>query len=231
MLGKKDEGKRGWEEVIHEGTELEEGTKEVGEKKIEEGGGLGEGEKEEERRSAEASFYFWLSSMHSVLIGPGLGRSVTLRAQILEALEKGKGKVVLDADAFWHILRGKERGELVEIVKKMGRRVILTPNIVEAGRLIEGLLNEVTNIEGGGGRNLVEEGFGREYPAGKGSGEGGKVALVEVKEGFVRQLMNLSKFFGGAIILCKGERDLITDGEICWEIREPGCWKRSGGKQ
>ena len=183
---------------------------------------MGGGAIEEGRRIEEASFYFWLSSMHSVLIGPGLGRSVTLRAKILEALEKGKGRVILDADAFWHILKGEERDELVEIVRRMGRRVVLTPNRVEAGRLIEGLLREVIEIEGGG--ELKGEG---------GGGEGGweEVGLVEVKGGFVKQLTNLSKFFGGAVVLCKGERDLITDGEICWTVREPGCWKRSGGKQ
>ena len=265
-----------------------EGRGGMGEGRTKGGGWLG-GEKEGGRRTAEeeASFFFWLSSMHSVLIGPGLGRSITLLAQIFEALEKGKGKgrVVLDADAFWHILRGKEREEIVRVVRRMGRRVVLTPNKVEAGRMIEGFLREEMEIDekrGGGNRGsgrgrgagLGGEGSGREGRgevggglggggrgegggvlegevggegeggleggAGGGLGEGGiggeltkgedVVQILDVTGGFVRQLMSLSKFFGGAIVLCKGERDLITDGEICWAIREPGCWKRSGGE-
>ena len=208
------------------------GRNKEGKEGLQEERGLGECRSEEGRE--EASFYFWLSSMHSVLIGPGLGRSVTFRAQILEALEKGKGRVVLDADAFWHILKGKEREELVEIVRRMGRRVVLTPNRVEAGRLIEGFLREVIELEGGG--EFKEEGGGvLEGGGGVGGveereGRWEEVGLVEVKGGFVKQLTNLSKFFGGAVVLCKGERDLITDGEICWAVREPGCWKRSGGK-
>ena len=83
-----EEGKSGvkTKEVLG-GKRREEGGG-LGGGKVEEGGGLGGGgkeltgglvgEREEERRAEEASFYFWLSSMHSVLIGPGLGRSVTI---------------------------------------------------------------------------------------------------------------------------------------------------------
>ena len=71
--------------------------------------------------------------------------------------------------------RGKDWEVIVRVVR-MGRRVGLTPNKMEAGRMIEGLLREEMEIDekrGGGGR-----GRGGDIEKGGAAGLGGQVRGV-----------------------------------------------------
>ncbi|ORY60213.1 H-hydrate dehydratase [Pseudomassariella vexata] len=78
-----------------------------------------------------------LPRLHALVIGPGLGRDPLMQetcAKVLVAARERKMPVVLDADALAIVLKSPE---LV-----MGwREVVLTPNVVEFGRLWKGIKN------------------------------------------------------------------------------------------
>ncbi len=69
---------------------------------------------------------------HTLLIGPGLGRTTMTRALVERLLVEWKGPVVLDADAL-NVFEGEPRtlGSLLG-----ARPAIVTPHPVEAGRLL-----------------------------------------------------------------------------------------------
>ncbi|KAL9102847.1 MAG: hypothetical protein Q9163_002062 [Psora crenata] len=72
-----------------------------------------------------------LSNLHAVVIGPGLGRDKLMQATVAEVIKAAKEKnvpLVLDADALWLL---QERPGLVKGYKEC----ILTPNVIEFGRL------------------------------------------------------------------------------------------------
>ena len=72
-----------------------------------------------------------LRNLHALVIGPGLGRDKLMQATVARVIEAARQKntpLVLDADALWLV---QNRPELV----KGYRECILTPNVVEFGRL------------------------------------------------------------------------------------------------
>ena len=72
-----------------------------------------------------------LSNLHAVVIGPGLGRDKLMQATVAEVIKASRAKnvpLVLDADALWLL---QEQPDLVRGYKEC----ILTPNVVEFGRL------------------------------------------------------------------------------------------------
>ena len=74
-----------------------------------------------------------LDRMHAVVIGPGLGREELMQetaAILIQEIRKRKIPLVVDADGLWLV---KNRPELV----KGYDNTILTPNVVEFGRLCE----------------------------------------------------------------------------------------------
>lgn len=73
-----------------------------------------------------------LAWAHSLLLGPGLGRTAMTRALIEHLLVAWKGPVVLDADAL-NVFEG-EPDALGSLLA--GRPAIITPHPVEAGRLL-----------------------------------------------------------------------------------------------
>lgn len=79
-----------------------------------------------------------LGRLHVLVVGPGLGRDPLMQetcALVLAAARKRKMPVVLDADALSIVIKSPE---LV-----MGwREVVLTPNVVEFGRLWKGVMSQ-----------------------------------------------------------------------------------------
>ncbi|KAL8963551.1 MAG: hypothetical protein Q9183_004998, partial [Haloplaca sp. 2 TL-2023] len=74
-----------------------------------------------------------LAHLHSLVIGPGLGRDDLMQATVAEvitAAKEHKIPLVLDADALWLI---QKQPDLVKGYKEC----VLTPNVVEFGRLAE----------------------------------------------------------------------------------------------
>ncbi|CAK7227897.1 hypothetical protein SCUCBS95973_006697 [Sporothrix curviconia] len=88
-----------------------------------------------------------LPRLHVLVIGPGLGRDPLMQqtvGDIVEAARKANMPVVLDADA---LLLIQDRPELV----KGYPLAVLTPNVVEFGRLAKALLGDDKEKEGNGG--------------------------------------------------------------------------------
>ncbi|KAI0966299.1 H-hydrate dehydratase [Xylaria arbuscula] len=92
-----------------------------------------------------------LPRLHVLVIGPGLGRDPLMQetcARVLAAARERKMPVVLDADALAIVIKSPE---LI-----MGwREVVLTPNVVEFGRLWKGVFPDQEQ-QGGGGSEEVE---------------------------------------------------------------------------
>ncbi|XP_034550457.1 ATP-dependent (S)-NAD(P)H-hydrate dehydratase isoform X2 [Notolabrus celidotus] len=80
----------------------------------------------------------WLPRLHSLVVGPGLGREDLLLKTVKEVIEKSKTRdipIVIDADGLWlvtqqpSVIQGYQKG-------------ILTPNFMEFTRLYEALHHE-----------------------------------------------------------------------------------------
>ncbi|KAI1764544.1 Ribokinase-like protein [Hypoxylon sp. FL1150] len=139
-----------------------------------------------------------LPRLHVLVIGPGLGRDPLMHStleKVLAAARERRMPVVLDADALAIVLKTPE---LV-----MGwREVVLTPNVVEFGRLWKGV---VKNSSAEGEANTG----GAESPD---------------------QVEALSKALGGVTIVQKGGKDFISNGEATLTVDLKGGYKRSGGQ-
>ncbi|CAG2208030.1 ATP-dependent (S)-NAD(P)H-hydrate dehydratase-like isoform X3 [Mytilus galloprovincialis] len=81
----------------------------------------------------------WLERMHAVVLGPGLGRDPVVcldtAKNILEEVKKKNLPLVVDADGLFLVT------EYPDLIKSYGK-AILTPNIVEFGRLYEKMMGE-----------------------------------------------------------------------------------------
>ncbi|XP_064359999.1 ATP-dependent (S)-NAD(P)H-hydrate dehydratase isoform X2 [Dromaius novaehollandiae] len=80
----------------------------------------------------------WLPRLHSVVIGPGLGRDDTLLENAKGIIEKSKIKgipIIIDADGLWLI---SQQPSLIQGYQ----RAILTPNYMEFSRLYEAMLRD-----------------------------------------------------------------------------------------
>ncbi|KAI0395079.1 H-hydrate dehydratase [Xylariaceae sp. FL0594] len=141
-----------------------------------------------------------LPRLHVLVIGPGLGRDPLMQetcAKVLAAARKSRIPVVIDADALAIVIKTPE---LV-----MGwREVILTPNVVEFGRLWKGVFPDEQQQEGKDGDADSKS----------------ESAQVEA----------LSKALGGVTIVQKGGKDLISNGETTLVVDLKGGLKRSGGQ-
>ncbi|XP_062982201.1 ATP-dependent (S)-NAD(P)H-hydrate dehydratase isoform X1 [Elgaria multicarinata webbii] len=80
----------------------------------------------------------WLPRLHSVVIGPGLGRDDVLLENAKGIIEKSKVKgipIIIDADGLWLIA---QQPSLIQGYP----RAILTPNAMEFSRLYEAMLRD-----------------------------------------------------------------------------------------
>ena len=72
-----------------------------------------------------------MPNLHSIVIGPGLGRDTLMQdtvAEVIKAARESNIPLVLDADALWLI---QQRPDLIKGYKEC----VLTPNVVEFARL------------------------------------------------------------------------------------------------
>jgi ATP-dependent NAD(P)H-hydrate dehydratase len=143
-----------------------------------------------------------LSRLHALVIGPGLGRDgVTLKvvAEVIKAARSQSIPFVLDADG---LLIVTQDPSLVKGYKEC----ILTPNVVEFGRLAKALGIEVASQA-----DIAE-------------GSGDKTS----KESDACE--QLSKALGGVTIIQKGPHDVISNGVTSIISDTKGGLKRSGGQ-
>lgn len=137
-----------------------------------------------------------LPRLHVLVIGPGLGRDPLMQATVSRVIRKARERgtpLVLDADALQLVQKEPE------IVKGYAK-AILTPNIVEFGRLCEAL-------------DIKKE-----------------AEAAEAKQGETAKVETLARALGGVTIIQKGQQDYISNGEITMTVDLVGGKKRSGGQ-
>ncbi|KAK4528868.1 hypothetical protein GAYE_SCF65G6815 [Galdieria yellowstonensis] len=87
----------------------------------------------------------WLSSLHSVVIGPGLGRNPLILetvACIIEEVTKRQIPVVIDADGLYLV------SVKPHVLENVASTVVLTPNVVEFNRLTRAFgIDDTSNAE------------------------------------------------------------------------------------
>lgn len=97
-----------------------------------------------------------LPRLHVIVIGPGLGRDPLMQdtcAHVIEAARKENVSFVLDADGLY---LAQTRPQLVQGYKEC----ILTPNVVEFGRLCKAKGLDVSNMEEGTKASELAKAFG-----------------------------------------------------------------------
>ncbi|KAK0657102.1 Ribokinase-like protein [Cercophora newfieldiana] len=137
-----------------------------------------------------------LDRLHILVIGPGLGRDPLMQetcARVIRAAKEKKLPMVLDADAL--LLVQKDPG-----LVKGYNLAVLTPNVVEFGRLTKAL--------------GVDE----------------SVRAAEENAGENAKVEALAKALGGVMILQKGREDRLSDGQKTLAVDLEGGKKRSGGQ-
>lgn len=78
----------------------------------------------------------WLPRLHSVVLGPGLGRNQSMLGRISLILEKVKSfdlPIVIDADGLWHLTINPD-------ILKGYQKAVITPNAMEFSRLVKSVL-------------------------------------------------------------------------------------------
>ncbi|GAD92670.1 conserved hypothetical protein [Paecilomyces variotii No. 5] len=144
-----------------------------------------------------------LPRLHVLVIGPGLGRDGVTQKVVSEIMKEARSRsipFVLDADA---LLLVTENPDLVKGYKEC----ILTPNVVEFGRLAKALGIELPS----------------QAQIKSGSEEDQTSKQSEACE-------KLSQALGGVTIIQKGAHDVISNGVTSIISDLPGGLKRSGGQ-
>ncbi|CAM1507057.1 Fc.00g066980.m01.CDS01 [Cosmosporella sp. VM-42] len=159
-----------------------------------------------------------LPRLHVLVIGPGLGRDPLMQAtvaRVIRAARKASMPVVLDADA---LLVVQKDPELV----KGYHNAILTPNVVEFGRLCDALkINVQGDSETGkvealskalDGVTIIQKG-GRDYIS------NGEVTLAVDLEGGRKRSGGQGDTLTGSIATFLGWRKAYLDG--LWDVEQP----------
>lgn len=143
-----------------------------------------------------------LPRLHVVVIGPGLGRDPLMQdtvVKVIEAARKQGMPLVLDADAL--LVVQKSPG-----LVKGYKLAVLTPNVVEFGRLCKalGIEDEVAKV------------------ANQNNNDESKKETAKVEA--------LARALDGVTIVQKGFKDFISDGKTTLAVDLTGGKKRSGGQ-
>jgi ATP-dependent NAD(P)H-hydrate dehydratase len=150
-----------------------------------------------------------LPRLHVLVIGPGLGRDGVTQ-KVVEAVMKEARKqsvpFVLDADGLMLVT---QKPDLVRGYKEC----ILTPNVVEFGRLAKALGISVAN------QSDVQKG-----------NEGEKSDEEKKKSQASEACEKLARALGGVTIIQKGPQDIISNGVTSIISDIEGGRKRSGGQ-
>ncbi|EEP76649.1 conserved hypothetical protein [Uncinocarpus reesii 1704] len=155
------------------------------------------------RHHAEPIISF-LPRIHVLVIGPGLGRDPMTQKIVVEVMKEARAKhipMVLDADALMLV-------QSDPALVKGYDGCILTPNVVEFGRLAEALGVDVSMAEKG--RRSDDDG--------------------DRKQGQSEACERLSRALDGVMIIQKGMHDVISNGVTSLISDVEGGRKRSGGQ-
>ncbi|AEO53824.1 hypothetical protein MYCTH_2295666 [Thermothelomyces thermophilus ATCC 42464] len=147
-----------------------------------------------------------LDRLHVLVVGPGLGRDPLMQdtcARVVRAARDKGMPMVLDADALQLVQRDPS------LVRGYGLAV-LTPNVVEFGRLTGALgVDDDDQVRAAAAAAATARG-----------GEEEETAKVEA----------LARALGGVMVLQKGPKDHLSDGNVTFTVDLEGGRKRSGGQ-
>lgn len=137
-----------------------------------------------------------LPRIHVLVVGPGLGRDKLMHEvvrRVLRAAKKQSTPFVVDADALALVCGDPNLVKGYELA-------VLTPNVVEFGRLTSAL--------------GIDE----------------QVKQAKESQGESAKVEALARALGGVTIVQKGAKDLISNGTTTLTVDLPGGLKRSGGQ-
>ncbi|CAB1121212.1 unnamed protein product [Ectocarpus sp. CCAP 1310/34] len=182
-----------------------------------------------------------LPKLHSLLLGPGMGRHPTVIAAAAGIVASARGRglpLVLDADAIAMVVDdpGTIRGCTL---------AVLTPNANEFRLLCERMERD----SGGEGGERTRHGEALQSPSGVGEARaaGGDVATAAVAAvagtvpaprppappvpaaDVALKVERLARYLGGVTVVLKGKVDVISDGARTVTCAVPGGLKRCGG--
>jgi len=165
---------------------------------------------------AKQRFQHFIKFATSVVIGPGLGRDMTILKEMPFMFDCLANKsVICDADFFWFLAQ-----DPVGIKKSLKgpKRVILTPNVAEFGRLVKLAT----------GKEFDADGFSK-FLDGLGK-SGSEFETVDIFEQ-VPEVKKTWEFFDNPkiVLLIKHRFDLIVTKNTAVVLTIPGSRKRCGG--
>lgn len=161
-----------------------------------------------------------LQNMHVLVIGPGLGRDRSMLDSVKEIiayiLEEHKGAIpiVIDADGLYLVTQDAAVRQMLS--KFPQGRIILTPNVVEFGR-IKKLFNEIPNDEESGAyiarklHCIVVEKGGKDKIFGQGN------MLVNESEGSNKRVGGQGDTLTGSIACMLAFSRAMYDFKLCGE--------------
>ena len=141
--------------------------------------------------------------LHSVVLGPGLGRSESVFTAIGEVIQEVRARnlpLVVDADALFMLSEGSS----LNLVRGY-RNAILTPNRAEFDRLVTAAARLKLELGTEGDSDLLSDD-------------------VEIR------LSGLCRALDHVTVVLKGRYDLVSNGEVTVRVEEQGSPRRCGGQ-
>ena len=191
------------------------------------------------------------SRAHGVLVGPGLGREYNFFEQNLETFEQSvKNKlVVFDADSLWHLVyHHAEKSDLddqgaffidhiLKALDKNKNEVVLTPNCIEAARLLWHLEGREGSLDPSKIEKIHEICFEKYQKDQQGWGNNELLAEVQSEEILSQSkefeaFLALIRKYSNLTVVLKGKVDVIISGSDPKKVSivgVEGSLKRCGG--
>ena len=155
----------------------------------------------------------FLPKLHSLVIGPGLGRDESVEAMIVKLIPRVRERnipVVIDADALNIVIN---HPTIVQGVKKM----VLTPNKAEFARLLKAMGTDPVHSKEDPVHSKEDPVQSERDP-------------VQLEDGDLQDVRNCAKSLDGPALFVKGRRDVITDGNVIVCCEEENSARRCGGQ-
>jgi len=165
---------------------------------------------------SRAKFSHWTELLHTVVIGPGLGRDLDILKDFGFLLENISDKIcVCDADFFWFYSQSSNSNK--QILRRF-QNVIFTPNFVEFTRLFKNVMGKEFNSETVD--NFLE------------SNEESSMDVIEFD--LASHLPAVKEFYdsfenSGLCFVIKYKNDIIVTNNRCYLVKTQGSLKRCGG--
>mmetsp|Transcript_33840 Transcript_33840/g.43627 ORF Transcript_33840/g.43627 Transcript_33840/m.43627 type:complete len:314 (+) Transcript_33840:485-1426(+) len=193
-----------------------------------------------------------LPRIHSIVMGPGLGRHpnvMNITSQILKLCKEKKMPIVIDADGLWMV--NQHLYIFMTTMTSSSRRsssgsndnshIVLTPNLAEFNRLYDATLkthlinskNTLKNIDDDENINHFNDDdvhLSKKPKRIEGIENNNFDCIPDTLLPMASKLSEVSKILGGVTILLKGSIDLISNGSCTIAlVGEEGSPRRCGG--